>query len=95
MSELRSSCAVSACLHVLSTLLMCLIAQLAGSKYGSEEAIKEIIRRFETEAKHTFRNQAQKSYVPVGAWEDSEPRLGISYGQLAIEGSVLDAMAIS
>ncbi|EDR07806.1 uncharacterized protein LACBIDRAFT_297982 [Laccaria bicolor S238N-H82] len=51
--------------------------------------LDHIVRCFDKSTKLRFRDSAEKQYVKFGSTRDSDPRLGIRFGQLLIPGSTV------
>ena len=62
------------------------LAKLEGSRYGNTEDINEMLEHFETSAKPGFADDSERSYIKFGTRRDTDAKVGIHRGQLALEG---------
>lgn len=62
--------------------------KLKGSKYGSDEQIKQISDRFDETTKKTFRSPEDVCLIAFGTTMDKDVEYGIRSGKLKISGSV-------
>lgn len=60
--------------------------KLSSSRYGNEEDIMCMVEAFDSTAKQTFKNAAERSYMRFGSTSDKDPEFGIRSGQLVLEG---------
>lgn len=63
--------------------------KLKDSKYGSEEAINEIVKAFDSRSKRIFRSETETIYLPFGMPSFKDPSVGIVGGKLKLPGYVL------
>ncbi|KAG8924410.1 hypothetical protein FRC02_010454 [Tulasnella sp. 418] len=60
--------------------------KLKGSSFGNPDAVEQMVRDFDHEVKHGFRDRQQDTFVMFGKSQDNDPGLGIEGGQLHVPG---------
>jgi hypothetical protein len=66
--------------------LTTLLDKLKSSKYGSQEAVEHITRRFDETTKRLFRDDRSLQFISFGSPLDKDPAVGIRGGQLKLTG---------
>ncbi|KAL0954944.1 hypothetical protein HGRIS_003877 [Hohenbuehelia grisea] len=64
-----------------------LAEKLRASKYGTEDSVDHIIKRFDEKTKRLFRDKNDLQWIPFGSPFDKDPTVGIRQGQLKLTGA--------
>lgn len=62
--------------------------KLRNSKYGTQDTVEHITKRFDETTKRLFRDKKDLQYVQFGSPLDKDPSVGIRQGQLKLTGRV-------
>ncbi|KAG8958550.1 hypothetical protein FRC03_009023, partial [Tulasnella sp. 419] len=60
--------------------------KLRGSSFGNPDAIERMVKDFDSQVKHGFRDRQQEIVVNFGKSQDNDPKFGINEGKLAVRG---------
>ena len=63
-----------------------MLDKLRGSKYGTQDSLEHITKRFDETTKRLFRDKKDTQYVQFGSPLDKDPSVGIRQGQLKLTG---------
>ncbi|TDL19908.1 hypothetical protein BD410DRAFT_815768 [Rickenella mellea] len=66
--------------------------KLKFSKYGTEDALDHITKRFDETTKRLFRDKNESQYIPFGSPLDKDLKVGIRGGQLKLTGAEVAAL---
>jgi hypothetical protein len=62
------------------------LEKLKNSKYGTEDSVNHITKRFDETTKRLFRDRKEPQYIPFGSPLDKDATVGIRGGQLKLTG---------
>ena len=63
--------------------------KLKNSKYGTDDALDHIAKKFDETTKRLFRDKRDMQFIPFGSPLDKDPSVGIRGGQLKLTGCVV------
>ncbi|KAI4525193.1 hypothetical protein EV122DRAFT_206731 [Schizophyllum commune] len=66
---------------------MFLEEKLKNSKYGTDDALDHIAKKFDETTKRLFRDKRDMQFIPFGSPLDKDPSVGIRGGQLKLTGA--------
>ncbi|KAI0279701.1 hypothetical protein BGY98DRAFT_1089080 [Russula aff. rugulosa BPL654] len=66
--------------------------KLRSSKYGTQDSLEHITKRFDETTKRLFRDKKDTQYVQFGSPLDKDPSVGIRQGQLKLTGSAINSI---